>query len=82
MKQDIKARELMIRLHVAEKLKQRRKFLNQTQAAIAHQLGITAQQFQKYEKGIDKISAEKLLGFSQILSVPLTFFYEGLLPEK
>ena len=74
----LKENDLQIRHHVAAKLKRHRKLLGHTQEEVAQCLGITPQQLQKYEKGVDRISAERLWGLSTVFSVPLTFFYEGL----
>jgi len=45
-------------------------------------LGITSQQIHKYEKGIDRLAASRLLQLSKILGVPVSFFYQGLEQEK
>lgn len=66
--------------HIGNKLKQRRQQLKLKQYEVAAKLGITFQQIHKYEKGIDRLSASRLLELSQILSVPISFFYEGLEP--
>ena len=50
--------------------------LSQTQLADA--LGLTFQQLQKYEKGVNRISASRLQHISHILQVPISFFFEGL----
>jgi transcriptional regulator with XRE-family HTH domain len=49
--------------------------LSQTQLADA--LGVTFQQVQKYEKGVNRISASRLQQISQILQVSIPFFFEG-----
>ncbi|MGF7157215.1 transcriptional regulator with XRE-family HTH domain [Bartonella heixiaziensis] len=45
-------------------------------------LGITFQQIQKYEKGLNRISAGRLKDIADILSVPLSFFYPDLLTKQ
>lgn len=40
-------------------------------------LGVSYQQVQKYEKGVNKVSAERLYRIAQALNVPLDFFFEG-----
>ena len=45
---------------------------------MAKKLGITLQQIHKYEKGLDRISASRLLELSQVLRVSPSFFYQGL----
>jgi len=45
---------------------------------LAEILGVTSQQIHKYEKGIDRLAASRLLQLSKILDVPVSFFYDGL----
>jgi transcriptional regulator with XRE-family HTH domain len=54
----------------------RRLMLGMSQERLADQLGITFQQVQKYEKGVNRISASRLQHSSQILDVPVSFFFE------
>jgi|GEM_PF-113719 len=49
-----------------------------SQFVVAEQVGLTAQQLQKYEHGANRIGAGQLLQFSQVLGLPVGFFYEGL----
>jgi transcriptional regulator with XRE-family HTH domain len=51
--------------------------LDMSQTEIADALGLTFQQVQKYEKGANRISASRLQHLSQILQVPVPFFFEG-----
>ena len=55
----------------------RRLMLDMSQTDIANALGVTFQQVQKYEKGTNRISASRLQHLSQILQVPVPFFFEG-----
>jgi transcriptional regulator with XRE-family HTH domain len=48
-----------------------------TQTELADALGLTFQQVQKYEKGANRIGASRLQHLSQILQVPVPFFFEG-----
>jgi transcriptional regulator with XRE-family HTH domain len=63
--------------HVGSRLRMRRLMLGMSQTDIAQALGVTFQQVQKYEKGTDRVSASRLQHFSQILQVPVPFFFEG-----
>jgi transcriptional regulator with XRE-family HTH domain len=56
----------------------RRLMLDMSQTKLADALGITFQQVQKYEKGVNRISASRLQHMSNILQVPIPFFFEGL----
>ena len=47
-----------------------------SQEKLAEKLGLTFQQVQKYEKGINRIGASRLFDLAQVLSVPVQFFYE------
>ena len=55
----------------------RRLMLDMSQTDLADGLGLTFQQVQKYEKGSNRISAGRLQHISQILQVPVPFFFEG-----
>ncbi len=64
--------------HVGQRLRERRIVLGLSQSDIARGLGITYQQFQKYETGFNRISAGRLYGCAQLLDVPPEYFFEGL----
>jgi transcriptional regulator with XRE-family HTH domain len=51
--------------------------LRMSQEKLGDALGLTFQQVQKYEKGTNRISASRLQHVSQILQVPVPFFFEG-----
>jgi len=51
-----------------------------SQETLAGELGVTFQQVQKYEKGVNRLSASRLQDACHILQVPIQFFFEGL-PE-
>ncbi|MBJ3777239.1 helix-turn-helix domain-containing protein [Acuticoccus mangrovi] len=65
-----------IDVHVGSRLKLRRTMLGMTQEKLGDQLGVTFQQVQKYEKGANRIGASRLQEISQILDVPVAFFFE------
>jgi transcriptional regulator with XRE-family HTH domain len=52
--------------------------LGMSQEKLGEHLGLTFQQIQKYEKGINRIGASRLFDLSQVLGVPVQFFYEEL----
>src|SRR5262245_34218313 len=58
-------------------MRMRRIMLAMSQEHLADALGITYQQVQKYEKGANRIGASRLQQISQILQVPVEFFFEG-----
>lgn len=63
--------------HIGMRLRQRRALMGMTQEKLADAVGITFQQVQKYENGANRISASRLYEFSNILDIPVDYFYEG-----
>jgi transcriptional regulator with XRE-family HTH domain len=63
--------------HVGSRVRMRRLMLKMSQTDVANALGLTFQQVQKYEKGSNRISASRLQHISQILQVPVPFFFAG-----
>ena len=55
----------------------RRMMLSMSQEKLGDALGLTFQQVQKYEKGTNRIGASRLQQISNILQVPVSFFFEG-----
>ncbi|MCL4537295.1 MAG: helix-turn-helix domain-containing protein [Nitrospirae bacterium] len=64
---------------IGEKIKRRRKELGISQEELAETLGVTYQQVQRYENGTNKLNVENIQAVADILSVPLSYFFE---PEK
>ena len=64
-------------VHVGRLIRQKRLGAGMTQADLAALLGISFQQVQKYERGIDRVGAGRLLAISRALDVPVASFYEG-----
>ena len=65
-------------VHVGSRVRLRRMLLGMSQEKLGEHLGLTFQQVQKYEKGINRIGASRLFDLSQVLGVPVQFFYEEL----
>ena len=63
--------------YVGSRLRLLRTKQNITQQGIAERLGISFQQLQKYEKGINRIGASRLQHLSQIFDVSVDFFFDG-----
>jgi transcriptional regulator with XRE-family HTH domain len=63
--------------HVGSRVRMRRMMLNMSQEKLGDALGLTFQQVQKYEKGTNRIGASRLQQISQILQVPVSFFFDG-----
>jgi transcriptional regulator with XRE-family HTH domain len=64
--------------HVGERVRMRRMLLGMSQERLGEQLGLTFQQVQKYEKGVNRIGASRLFDLAQVLGVPIQFFYENM----
>ncbi len=56
----------------------RRMLLGMSQERLGEQLGLTFQQVQKYEKGVNRIGASRLFDLAHILGVPVQFFYDEI----
>jgi transcriptional regulator with XRE-family HTH domain len=63
--------------HVGSRVRMRRMMLGMSQEKLGDALKLTFQQVQKYEKGVNRIGASRLQQISQILQVPVEFFFEG-----
>ncbi len=66
--------------YVGKRVRMRRLMIKMSQEKLADRLGLTFQQVQKYEKGVNRISASRLREMAHALQVPIQFFFEGL-PE-
>ena len=64
--------------HVGLKLRQARILSKISQSNVGELVDLTFQQIQKYENGTNRIGASRLWRFSQILEVPVSYFFEGL----
>ena len=69
-----KNREREERRLMGRRIRRRRQFLNITQGALAHTLGVTFQQIQKYEKGISRVPGNRLGEISHALNVSPDYF--------
>ena len=63
-------------IHLGKKLRIRRLSLGLTQAKVAQAINVTFQQIQKYEKGTNGVSSNRLMQLSQFLKVPIIYFFE------
>lgn len=69
-----------IDIHVGSRIRLQRNMKNMTQQQLSKQLGVTFQQIQKYEKGTNRVGASRLQAISEILEVPVSFFFAD--PEE
>ena len=66
-----------IDIQVGNRVRIRRMLIGMSQEKLGDLLGLTFQQVQKYEKGVNRIGAGRLFEVARILNVPVDFFYEG-----
>ena len=64
--------------HVGNRIRERRIMLGLSQQQMADMIGVTYQQAHKYERGINRISAGRLYEITQVLYVPISYFFEGI----
>jgi transcriptional regulator with XRE-family HTH domain len=65
-------------VHVGKRVRHRRWMVGMTQQQLAEKVGIKFQQIQKYETGMNRVSASRLWDIADALAVPVSFFFEGL----
>lgn len=65
-------------VHVGSRIRLRRNMIGLSQEKLGESLGITFQQIQKYEKGTNRVGASRLQAISEILGVPVSFFFEDV----
>ncbi len=70
----MQTQSLNIDLFVGKKIRLKRKILGMSQKNLGDALGVSFQQIQKYEKGLNRVSAGRLKEISDILNVPVSFF--------
>ena len=74
--QESKKKPNPIDTHVGSRVRLRRTMLGMSQEKLGEALGITFQQVQKYEKGSNRIGASRLQNISDVLNVPVAYFFE------
>ena len=65
-------------VHVGKQLRLRRTILGLSQEVIGNAIGVTFQQVQKYERGVNRMGASRLFDFAKYLTIPVSYFFEGL----
>ncbi len=68
-------------VHVGKRVRHRRWMVGMTQQQLGEKVGIKFQQIQKYETGMNRISASRLWDIAHALGVPVSFFFEGIADE-
>lgn len=67
-----------IDVHVGTRVRLRRTLLGMSQEKLGEALGLTFQQVQKYERGINRIGASRLFDLGRVLDVPIGFFFDDM----
>jgi transcriptional regulator with XRE-family HTH domain len=67
-----------IDVHVGGRVRLRRTLLGMSQEKLGDALGLTFQQVQKYERGVNRIGASRLFDLSRVLDVPIGFFFDDM----
>lgn len=69
-------------VHVGKRIRHRRWMVGMTQQQLGEAVGIKFQQIQKYETGMNRVSASRLWDIAQAMDVPISFFFEGVEEES
>ena len=64
-------------IYVGRRLRLKRTILGMSQESVGKQIGVTFQQIQKYERGINRMGASRLYDFARTLGVNIAYFFEG-----
>ena len=67
---------------LGQRVRTRRLEISMSQERLAEILGVTFQQVQKYEKGVNRIAASRLFDISSALDMPVSRFFDGLVPAR
>ena len=65
-------------VHVGARIRLRRTMLGMSQERLGDALGLTFQQVQKYERGVNRVGASRLFDVSRALDVPISFYYDDM----
>ncbi len=80
MAEPSESRPSPIDMHVGARIRLRRTLMGMSQERLGDALGLTFQQVQKYERGVNRVGASRLFDLSRILDVPISFFFDNM-PE-
>jgi transcriptional regulator with XRE-family HTH domain len=64
-------------IEMGKKIRLRRVEQRISQSDLGEKLGVSFQQVQKYEKGVNRVGASRLQQIASALDVPVTFFYDS-----
>ncbi len=69
-------------VHVGGRVKAGRALIGMSREELGKHVGVTFQQFQKYENGMNRIAASRLWVISLVLGRPISWFFEGIGEQK
>jgi len=67
-----------IDVHVGSRIRLRRTLLGMSQERLGESVGLTFQQVQKYERGVNRVGASRLFDLARVLDVPISFFFDDM----
>ena len=67
-----------IDVHVGSRIRLRRTLMGMSQERLGEAIGLTFQQVQKYERGVNRVGASRLFDLSKVLDVPVSFFFDDI----
>src|SRR5712691_2280669 len=67
---------------IGQRIRARRLLCRLSQTALADAIGVTFQQVQKYEQGVNRVGAGRLARIAEVLAVPVAFFFDGAAGPK
>jgi transcriptional regulator with XRE-family HTH domain len=65
-------------IHVGRRIRARRRLCKVSQVELADHIGLSFQQVQKYERGLNRVSASKLYAIAKRLGAPINHFFDGM----
>ncbi len=71
-------RQSPVDAHIGSRIRLRRMIMGMSQAQLGAAVGIAFQQVQKYERGVNRVSASRLYDLALTLGVPVSFFFEEI----
>ena len=77
-KPERESRSSPIDAHVGTRIRLRRTLMGMSQERLGEALGLTFQQVQKYERGVNRVGASRLFDLSRVLDVPIAFFFDDM----
>jgi transcriptional regulator with XRE-family HTH domain len=78
----MRTRRIRTSREIGERVKKRRQELRITQEELAERLGVTYQQIQRYENGVNRLNVENIQVIANALDVPVSYFFGNSRKDK